>query len=275
MKNSSVTIFATLMLLALAFTGCRSTRQTESMARASRRQQNEQLIPLAQYPENVKSVTGKTTMALDYEGRSFTVKGRLRMRRDEVVQMTVTALGLMEIASVEFTPQGGYIIDRVNKRYALVDFSSEPMSVAGIDFSTVQALFWNRLFIPGEKEAWNRTEEFVVEEVDGQLLIEPKNQKALVCKFYTNGDCKQLQQTDLGLQQYVATWRYNQFDDINGFACPTAFDVSIGGSSRAIGSRIELTGVSTADTGWSGTTDLSRYKEVELEQIFSILNMMK
>ena len=275
MKNRNVTIFATLMLLALAFTGCRSTRQTETLARASRRQQNEELIPLAQYPENVKSVTGKTTIALDYEGRSFTVKGRLRMRRDEVVQMTFSPLGLMEMASVEFTPQGGYIVDRVNKRYALVDFSSESMIAAGIDFSAVQALFWNRLFIPGEKDAWNRTEEFVVEDVEGPLLVEPKNQKVLVCKFYTDVNCKQLQQTDLGLQPYVATWRYNKFDDINGFACPTSFDVSIGGSSRAIGSRIELKGVSTADTGWSGTTDLSRYKEVELEQIFSILNMMK
>lgn len=274
MKKQNIVLFSVL-LMAFALAGCRSARQAESPARVSRKPQNEQLIPLAQYPENVKAVSAKTSIALDYEGHAVTVKGRLRMRRDDVVQMTITAFGLMEIASIEFTPKGGYIIDRVNKRYAKVDFSSGYMKLAGLDFSIVQALFWNRLFIPGEEEAWAKTSEFSIESVGEQKLVAPTNQKALECKFYTDADYKQVQQTDLALQHYVATWGYGQFEDIDGYAFPTTFDVSVGGSSRTIGSRIMLTGVSTADTGWSGTTELSRYKKVELEQMFSLLNMLK
>ena len=50
MKKQNIVLFSVL-LMAFALTGCRSARQAESPARVSRKPQNEQLIPLAQYPE--------------------------------------------------------------------------------------------------------------------------------------------------------------------------------------------------------------------------------
>ena len=275
MKTKLTHSFAVMLLLALALTGCRTTRSTEGSAKYTRKQRNELLIPLAQYPADVQVISAKTSIILDYEGMSATLKGRLRMRRDEVIQMTVTAFGLMEIASVEFTPKGAYLIDRVNKRYAVIDFSTMRMNYAGINFSAVQALFWNRLFIPGVKETWRTVGDFALSNIGDQYLIEPERQRVLKCKFYTDADCKQLQQTDLALQQYTATWRYEQFESIESYSYPTMYDVSISGSSRAVGARIGLTNVSTLDTGWDGTTDLSRYKEVDLEQLLSIIDMLK
>ena len=267
--------FAAMLLLTLALTGCRTTHTTEGSTKYTRKQKNELLIPLAQYPADVQAMSAKTSITLDYNGMSATLKGRLRMRRDEVVQMTITALGLMEVASVEFTPKGTYFIDRVNKCYAVIDFSTMRMNYAGINFSAVQALFWNRLFIPGEKEAWREVGDFTISADGTQCLIEPEHQRVLKCKFYADADCKQLQQTDLILQQYASTWRYGQFEPIGSYICPTMYDVSVSGSSHTIGARIGLTNVSTLDTGWDGTTDLSRYKEVDLEQVMSIIDMLK
>ena len=275
MKTKSYISLAAIALLTLALTGCRSTRNaTEDAAKFSRKQRNELLAPLAQYPVDVQAVSAKTAIVLDYEGFTTTLKGRLRMRRDEMVQMSITAFGLMEIASVEFTPRGAYIVDKVNKRYALFDYSSGLMNYAGISFSTVQALFWNRLFIPGEKEAWKRVENFEISNAGSQCLVEPKQQRTLKCKFYTDEEYKQLEQTDLTLQQYEATWRYGQLETIDTFTYPTLHDVSVSGSSRAIGASISLTNISTLDSGWS-CTDLSRYREVDLEQVMSILNMLR
>lgn len=275
MKTKLTHSFAVILLLTLALTGCRTTRSTEDAAKYSRKQRNELLIPLTKYPADVQVVSAKTSIILDYNGISATLKGRLRMRRDEVVQITITALGLMEIASVEFTPKGACLIDRVNKRYAVIDFSTMRMNYAGINFSAVQALFWNRLFLPSVDEAWRAVEDFTLSNTGSQYVIEPERQRVLKCKFYADADCKQLQQTDLALQQYAATWRYGQFEAIGSYCCPTMYDVSVSGSSRAIGARIELTNVSALDTGWNGTTDLSRYKEVDLEQLLSIIDMLK
>ena len=275
MKTRKSLSIAVIMLLTLFLAGCRTSRTTESSARLSRKQRSEILVPLAQYPATVQAVTAKTAITFDYNGLSATLKGRLRMRRDEVVQMTITALGLMEIASIEFTPQGAYIIDKVNKRYAMLDFSSLRMSYAGINFNAVQALFWNRIFIPGEKDVWRKVDEFTLTDAGAQRLIEPSRQRTLKCKFYADTDCKELQQTTLALQHYTTTWRYGQFDTIDTYTYPTTFDLSISGSSRAIGARIDLTNVSTLDTGWNGLTDLSRYKEADIEQLMSILNMIR
>lgn len=270
-----ISLSLVVLVLVLALTGCRTTRNTGDVIALTKKQRNELLAPLMTYPTGVKAITAKTTITLDNMGSPVTVKGRLRMRRDEVIQMTVTAFGLMEIASVEFTPKGAYLIDRVNKRYAVIDFSTMRMNYAGINFSAVQALFWNRLFIPGVEETWRTVGDFALSNIGDQYLIEPERQRVLKCKFYTDADCKQLQQTDLALQQYTATWRYEQFESIESYSYPTMYDVSISGSSRAVGARIGLTNVSTLDTGWDGTTDLSRYKEVDLEQLLSIIDMLK
>ena len=268
---------AALLLLTLALTGCRTTRQAEgTTTRAlTKRQRSEILAPLAQYPDDIQFVSAKTSVTLDYNGHTATVKGRLRMRRDEVVQMSITALGLMEIAVIEFTPKEAYIIDRTSKRYARFDYSSGVMNLAGVNFNAVQALFWNRLFIPGEKEAWRKTGDFTITDAGAQRLVEPDRQRMLKCRFYTDADCKELQQTDLSLKQYAATWRYDGFELLDTYAYPTLHDISVSGSSHTIGAHLELTGISTLDTGWKSSTDLARYKEVDLAQLMSILNMIR
>ena len=274
MKIKSYLTLAIAALLTLALTGCRAKRAAEAPAALSKKQRSEMLYPLAQYPADVTFVSAKTTISLDYQGHVVTMKGRLRMRQGEAVQMSITALGLMEIAVVEFTPKGAYLIDRVNKRYALIDYSSGAMNVAGVNFGAVQALFWNRLFIPGEKEAWRHAADFTIENAGEQRLVEPGRHRMLKCRFYTDMDCKQLQQTDMKLQQYIATWRYDDFEELGTYAYPTRHDVSVGGDSHAIGASIVLSGISTLDTGWQSGIDLTRYKQVDLEQLMSILNMI-
>ena len=279
MKTKLSRSFTLVILLTLALTGCHTTRSTRSMtdtpATFTRKQRNALLTPLAQYPTDVQAVTAKTSIAFNYEGYSATVKGRLRMRRDEGVQMSITALGLMEIACIEFTPQGAYIIDRVNKRYVVFDYSSGWMNLAGINFNTIQSLFWNRIFIPGEKEVWRKTDSFTMTDNGASYLVEPSRQRTLKCQFHTDADCKELQQTKLNLKQYAATWGYGRFETTDDYTYPTTHDVSVSGSSRSIGANINLSNISTLDTGWDSTTDLSRYKEVDVDQLMSILKMLK
>lgn len=278
MKTKNILSFAVVALLTFALTGCRTKRvATEDITTFSKKQRTEMLAPLAQYTADVQAMSANTSIALNFNGLSATIKGKLRMRRDKEIQMTITALGLMEIACIEFTPKAAYVIDRVNKRYAVLDYSSGILQNLGLSFSTVQALFWNRLFIPGEEEVWNNTGDFVVSSSGTQRLVEPSRQRMLKCQFYTNGECTQLQQTNLNLRQYAVTWRYDEFEAVGNYnyTYPVMHDISLNGSSRALGARVSLTGVSTLDTGWKGSSDLSRYKQVDFEQLLSILNMIR
>ena len=143
------------IVLALMVTSCRTGRIADKGV-VKKVQQNEQLLPLAQPHERFTDLTARTSVTIDYNQRPISLKGRLRMRRDEVVQLTFTALGIVEVAMIEFTPQEICVIDRVNKKYVKLDYSSGVLSSIGLNFATIQALFWNRIFIPGREKAWEQ-----------------------------------------------------------------------------------------------------------------------
>lgn len=256
--------------------GCRTGRNAENKAaRIKKQQQYEQLAELAKPQQGLTDITARTNVSVSYNEHSIRVKGKLKMRHDETVQMTFTALGLMEVACVEFTPQAAYIVDRIGKRYARIDYSEGMLKSVGADFATVQALFWNRLFIPGKDDVWKRPEDFEIKPTGTRQCVEPARQRMLKCYFYTDEEYKQLQQTRLELSHYEGTWQYSMFEPLGNHSFPTTFDVSLSGSSRTVGANIALSSISYTDTTWKSGIDLSRYKEVELEELMSILNILK
>ena len=273
-KTRKLSILACL-ILAVALTGCRTNRSAEKQELRLKKQYSEQVLQLARPQAELTNLTARTAITLDYGMGSVNVKGRLKMRRDEAIQMTITALGLMEVASVEFTPQHIYIIDRINKRYTKVDYASGMLSNIGVNFETIQSLFWNRIFIPGKAEAWQHPEDYEIKVSGNQLCVTPARQRMLKSFFYTDEDCRQLQQTLLELSHYGAIWRYDDFDQFDGQELPTTFDISITSSSYAAGAHVALSSISTTDNSWKSGVDLSRYKAVEFDELLSILNTLR
>ena len=273
-KTRKLSILACL-ILAVALTGCRTNRSAEKQELRLKKQYSEQVLQLARPQAELTNLTARTAITLDYGMGSVNVKGRLKMRRDEAIQMTITALGLMEIACVEFTPQHIYIIDRINKRYTKVDYASGMLSNIGVNFETIQSLFWNRIFIPGKAEAWQHPEDYEIKVSGNQLCVTPARQRMLKSFFYTDEDCRQLQQTLLELSHYGAIWRYDDFDQFDGQELPTTFDISITSSSYAAGAHVALSSISTTDNSWKSGVDLSRYKAVEFDELLSILNTLR
>lgn len=274
MTTRKLSILACLILV-VALTGCRTHRSAEKQELRLKKQYSEQVVQLAKPQAELTSLTARTSITLDYGVGSVNVKGRLKMRRDEAIQMTVTALGLMEVACVEFTPQHIYLIDRINKRYTKIDYASGMLNNIGVNFETIQSLFWNRIFIPGKADAWQQAEDYEIKVSGNQLCVTPARQRMLKSFFYTDEDCRQLQQTLLELSHYGAIWRYDDFEQFDGQDLPTTFDISITSSSYAAGAHIALSSISTTDNSWKSGVDLSRYEAVEFDELLSILNTLR
>lgn len=278
MKKESNRHLLTLVALVLLtiLVGCRTGRNTEDKAaRIKKQQQYEQLAELSKPQLGLTDITARTNVSISYNEHSIRVKGKLKMRRNETIQMTFTALGLMEVACVEFTPKATYIVDRIGKRYTRIDYSEGMLKSVGANFATAQALFWNRLFIPGKDDAWKQPEDFEIMLTGTRQCVEPAHQRMLKCYFYTDEEYKQLQQTRLELSHYKGIWQYDMFEPLGNHSFPTMFDISLSGSSRTIGANIALSSISYTDTTWKSGIDLSRYKEVKLEELISILNILK
>lgn len=274
MNTRKLSILACLILV-VALTGCRTHRSAEKQELRLKKQYSEQVVQLAKPQAGLTNLTARTSITLDYGVGSVNVKGRLKMRRDEAIQMTVTALGLMEVACVEFTPQHIYLIDRINKRYTKIDYASGMLNNIGVNFETIQSLFWNRIFIPGKADAWQQAEDYEIKVSGNQLCVTPARQRMLKSFFYTDEDCRQLQQTLLELSHYGAIWRYDDFEQFDGQDLPTTFDISITSSSYAAGAHIALSSISTTDNSWKSGVDLSRYEAVEFDELLSILNTLR
>lgn len=274
MTTRKLSILACLILV-VALTGCRTHRSAEKQELRLKKQYSEQVVQLARPQAGLTNLTARTSITLDYGVGSVNVKGRLKMRRDEAIQMTVTALGLMEVACVEFTPQHIYLIDRINKRYTKIDYASGMLNNIGVNFETIQSLFWNRIFIPGKADAWQQAEDYEIKVSGNQLCVTPARQRMLKSFFYTDEDCRQLQQTLLELSHYGAIWRYDDFEQFDGQDLPTTFDISITSSSYAAGAHIALSSISTTDNSWKSGVDLSRYEAVEFDELLSILNTLR
>lgn len=101
-----------------------------------------------------KNIVGNMTFNLQAAGKDITVPGKLSMRKDEVIriQLFIPILG-SEVGRLEFTPNYVLIVDRMHKEYIKADYTQvDFLKKQGISFYTLQALFWNQLILPGEKE---------------------------------------------------------------------------------------------------------------------------
>lgn len=100
-----------------------------------------------------KNITGNITFNLQSQGKDITMPGALRMRKDEMIriQIFIPLLG-SEVGRLEFTPEGVLFVDRIHKKYGQAGYDQvDFLKQNGINFYSLQALFWNQLFVPGAK----------------------------------------------------------------------------------------------------------------------------
>ena len=101
-----------------------------------------------------KNIVGNMTFNLQAAGKDITVPGKLSMRKDEVIriQLFIPILG-SEVGRLEFTPNYVLIVDRLHKEYIKADYTQvDFLKKQGINFYSLQALFWKQLLVPGVKK---------------------------------------------------------------------------------------------------------------------------
>ena len=117
-----------------------------------------------------KNITGSINFTIRMGEKKISVDGALRMRKDDVIRLQLYApiLGF-EIGRLEFTPDYVLIIDRYHKQYIKADYNHvDFLQKQGINFYSLQALFWNQLLLPGAKQV----KESDLKKFDADLAVE-------------------------------------------------------------------------------------------------------
>lgn len=108
--------------------------------------------------QTAKFITSKVKFSVEVGPQKLTLTGNLRMKRDDVIRLQLMAFGFVEAGRIELTKDYVLIMDRINKQflrvpYAQVDF----LRNSGLDFTTLQSLFWNELFKPNPNSVMKHT----------------------------------------------------------------------------------------------------------------------
>ena len=89
-------------------------------------------------------------LATDGE-KLFSSHAVLKIIRDSKLQISIQPFAGIEVARIEFTPDSVRMLDRMNKRYVADTFAPLGSNVQpALNFYNLQALFTNRIFLPGE-----------------------------------------------------------------------------------------------------------------------------
>jgi hypothetical protein len=139
--------------MVILFSGCKTTRQTASVALSGMsKQERIETIQNKSVTFNTLSSPLRFSFQSKKKKNTTSANAQLRIIKDQIIQLSIRIplLGT-EVARISIMPDQVIIIDRMNKRYV-----SEPVQKLkeitsfDFDFYSLQALFTDQLFIAGK-----------------------------------------------------------------------------------------------------------------------------
>lgn len=230
----------------------------------------------AVYTQNIVS---NIDFSIDTGSKDISVGGSLHMRKDDVIRIQLTAFGLMEVGRLEFTKDYVMIVDRIHKEYIKADYNKVSfLQRNGLNFYSLQALFWNMLFMPGTKTVTDDMLKQFALNLQSSSAMVPVNLKQgnMSYVWQTESKTGQIKQTEItyadkssGTTKIIC--KYDDFKPVGTKLFPHM--LTLNGKTQAtqkprdVKVGIKLKGVKM-DKEWETRTTLSgKYKAVSVEEV--------
>lgn len=267
-------ILGALCMLGMLVSSCRSTKtisevtpegtaKTEQIVSALNGKKIERTLPL----------TAKLSLELQMGDKGVSVGGNLKMKRDEAIQLSLSAF-FMEVGRIEFTPNYMLVLDRMGKQYVKAAYQDvDFLKRSGLDFYSLQALFWNELFVPG-KSGTLTEQDFVTEEKNGLLYLVAKEASLFTLQFAVKPEGSLLLNTHIAAPQNASQsfdWNYLHFDGNN---IPDKMQMSVSGLGKSVKAVMTLSNIRN-NAEWTLTQiPENKYKRVDPSTLFKKLLQM-
>lgn len=237
----------------------------------------------ASYQKNISA--GITFKVTQDNGKEISVPGQLRMRKDEVIRISlqVPIIGT-EVGRIEFAKDYVLFVDRMHKEYVKANYNQVGfLRDNGISFYSLQALFWNKLMLPGkatvgytdlDKFTANinaNTQQVPITLKDGKLSYTWTADKTTGLISKTQVDYAS---SNHGKSSLI--WQYAKFNNFGSKQFPYSNTLTIvtpaNGKTKTLNASYEIGNISTA-SDWETTTTLSnKYKQVSVDEILGKLS---
>lgn len=274
MKNLKIAFAGLTLVSVLMLTGCKtsgSVSKGEKQATSSSEIYKQKVVANNQ---TSKAVTAKMKINIVMNDKSISLGGNLKMMRDDVIQLSLTFLG-MEVGRMEFTKDNVLVVDRVHREYARVAYSKiDFLNSADLDFYALQSLFWNEIFVPGQRNVSSALSDFTVAESGTHTLLSLKSAPKLDYSFLTVTSSALLDRTTVNSKdlrdQSNLECKYGNFIKLGGHSFPSVINLTFKGSKTY---TLDLTlGSLNNDADWTTRTQVSsKYSEMNVNGLLEKL----
>lgn len=274
--SKRIYLYACLVLLIALVASCSSTKSLKKSDFIGDLSEMEYLEKVVSNTTDWNALTAKMTVDLNLNGKSTgKVGGTLRIKRGEVIQISLAPFLGIEVGRAEISPDGMLVIDRVNKRYVQVSFDElRKLTNVNLDFHVLEALFLNEMFLPGKPYLTSRDKSLFDWDIEqAGVILSAKKSKMFSYRFFTDAPEGRLVQSRIALtgSAYTLNWNYDKFEPLKQSAFPTYMHVSFEGAKKPSDVTFQLSRL-TLQANWEAHTDVSKkYQKVELDELIKIL----
>ena len=206
------------------------------------------------------------------------------MRRDEVIRLQLLLpIIRTEVARIDFTPDYVLLVDRFHKEYIKASYKDVSfLADNGLSFYSLQALFWNQLFLPGEKTLDEQMlRRFTCGLADMATTV-PVGFKNGNIEYQWKASKSTAQITGAGANYDSAAhgksslvWTYDNFRSFDGRQFPLsqqfAVSTAVTGRQQTVQLTVKMSSPKNS-ADWDTTTQLSgKYKKIEAQDILKKL----
>lgn len=232
---------------------------------------------------DVQNIVADLDFTLASGGKDVTVGGSLHMKKDDVIRIQLVALGLMEVGRLEFTKDYVLIMDKIHKKYVQEDYNNVSfLKDNGLDFSALQALLWNQLYIPGSKDVSEfQLKEFVVNTASGaetsNIVLDRGNFKF---NWLANNSTALLENVDVNYKSNShgstnVNCKYSKFVNMGAKKFPSniqlTLETSAIKSAKTMRMGFALSDFSNSDKWDKRTVPSKKYEKIGVEQMLQAL----
>jgi hypothetical protein len=280
MKTTSILKIAVLAL-PLVFTACKSKKVAEPTV------MTEEMINKANFISSVKDnaqstkfLTSKVKFSVEVGPQKITLTGNLKMKRDDVIRLQLMAFGFVEAGRIEMTKDYVLIMDRINKQYLKAPWMSvDFLRNSGMNFQTIQALFWNELFRPNQTALVKTNDKQIIDSIGNYNLIESGDDMIISLEegkmdyswLASRKDAILRMANILYKDRFNGNtqlnWDYDQFKMLNKRAFPHKSAITLTTPEKEVKLGMTLNYIGQ-DTEWEPRTEISnKYREVSVDEI--------
>ena len=267
-----------VLALPLVLASCGSKKKMVEEQKAVVVTNPEQTAFLDKVSNNVqttKFITSKVKFSVEVGAQDITLTGNLKMKRDDVIRLQLMAFGFVEAARLEFTKDYVLIMDRINKQYLKAPYMSiDFLRNSGLNFYTLQALFWNELFQPNRsKISAEDLQKFTTNTDNGDVVISLEDTK-LDYSWLANEKTGLIKMANILYKDRFngntqLNWDYDDFKSLESTnkKFPNSMNVTLTTQKKEVKLGIKLNYINN-ETEWETRTEVSnKYREVSIDEI--------